>query len=217
MLEVKDLSVDIESASILRRITLIAGSGGLYGLVGANGAGKTTLVRALAGALKAKSGSIRLDERELTSVESYSRARMGVGYMPEDRRLVPGLSVQDNILAPAWAQAMKGWESRLAWVYDLMPHLHRVRDQRAIALSGGQQKLVALARALMTGNRLLLLDEPSEGVAPALAQSIISVLASLRGSGPTILVTESDEKYLKPLAQAIFHIERGEIVQTAYC
>ena len=206
------LDVAIGATTIIRRAALEVPAGTVCGLIGRNGAGKTTLMRAIMGILPAKGGVIRFDARDLTAAPAYSRARAGIGYMPEDRKLVPDFTVRDNILLPLWA-AGQGGSDRLAPIYALMPELEPLALRRANQLSGGQQKMVALARAMMAGTKLLLLDEPTEGLAPALARRIAEVLAKLRGTGLSVLLAESNETHLGELLDMAFVIERGSVAR----
>lgn len=180
-LNITQLDVSIEKIGILRGINLTIPGGQMAGLIGHNGAGKTTLIKAIMGLLPATAGKIEFKGKDLTRYESYDRASMGISYMPEDRRLIPELTVTENILMPAWANKLKDGEERLKWIYSLMPEIADFGERRALQLSGGQQKLVALGRALIPSRELILLDEPFEGVAPVLAQRLSSVIADLRG------------------------------------
>jgi branched-chain amino acid transport system ATP-binding protein len=192
MLEIYRLHVSIQSAQVLRGLSLSLEKGQMIGLIGRNGAGKTTTLRAIMGHLPIGSGTIHFDGHDLSRLPPHKRAGAGIGYMPEDRGLVPELSVEENILVPLWATGVIDTTSRLAFVYKVLPELYEMRDRRALLLSGGQQKLVALARALTVGTRLLLLDEPFEGVAPALSARLSEVIASLRGSELSVLIAQSD-------------------------
>ncbi len=165
--------------------------GTMVGLVGRNGAGKTTLMRAVMGHLPPRQGSIRFDGQDLRKLPPHARAALGIGYMPEDRGLVPELTVEENILVPVWVNPALDSKERLALVYRVLPELLEMRERRALLLSGGQQKLVALARALAAGTRLLLLDEPFEGVAPALSMRLADVIAGLKGSQVSVLIAQS--------------------------
>lgn len=211
MLSIESLDVSIKSIRILRGVTLRLAPGQMAGLIGRNGAGKTTLMRAVIGALPAASGAIALDGRPLAGVASHARARLGVGYMPEDRRIIPQLTVEENVLLPAWAAGRAGAAERLARIYDLIPEVAALRDRRGLQLSGGQQKLTALARALMSGTRLLLLDEPFEGVAPVLAQRLAEVVGKLRSEGLSVLLSESDLSHSRRLLDVVFPIDRGQV------
>ncbi|HET8608944.1 MAG TPA: ATP-binding cassette domain-containing protein [Burkholderiales bacterium] len=213
MLQVERLDVAIGSVSILRGVSLAVGAGQFAGLIGRNGAGKTTLLRAIVGALRVRSGSIQFDGRPLHRVPPHRRAGLGIGYMPEDRRLVPELTVEENVLMPAWANGFGDVPSRLAHVYEMMPEVREFAPRRALELSGGQQKLVAVARAVMCGTRLLLLDEPFEGVAPVLARRLAAVIAGLRGEGMAVILAESSMVHARDLLDTVFTIDRGEVRQ----
>ena len=208
-LEVGELRVSIQSVEVLRGINLSVASGEMIGLVGRNGAGKTTTLRAVMGLVAPRSGHIRFAGEDLTRLPTHRRAALGIGYMPEDRRLVPQLSVEENILLPGWVTRGVDAAARLAFVYDLMPEVAAMRERKALLLSGGQQKLVALARALTVGTRLLLLDEPFEGVAPALSQRLAEVIAALKGKDLAILIAQSDLNHSVKLLDRDYLIERG--------
>jgi branched-chain amino acid transport system ATP-binding protein len=213
MLKVSGLNVSIQSVEILRDVSLEVPSGSMAGLVGRNGAGKTTLIKSIMGLLKAKSGQITFDATDLTATAVNHRNRLGIGYMPEDRRLIPDLTVEENILVPAWANKSLDARARLAYVYGLIPELREFAPRRGLQLSGGQQKLVALGRSLMAGNKLLLLDEPFEGVAPALAQRLVEVIGKIKGEGMSVIFSESDLQHSRHLVQRIFAIDRGSVVE----
>jgi branched-chain amino acid transport system ATP-binding protein len=209
MLEVRSLHVAIDSVVALRGLSLEVGSGRMVGLVGRNGAGKTTLMRTMMGHLAPTSGSVVFDGRDLLALPAHARAGLGIGYMPEDRGLVPELTVEENILVPLWVNRALVTADRLALVYRVLPELLEMRGRRALLLSGGQQKLVALARALAAGTRLLLLDEPFEGVAPALSKRLADVIASLKGSEVSVLMAQSDLNHARRLVDGEYVIERG--------
>ncbi|HEX5514621.1 MAG TPA: ATP-binding cassette domain-containing protein, partial [Gammaproteobacteria bacterium] len=163
------------------------------------------------GLLPQGGGSIRFNGAAIERLPAYRRMALGIGYMPEDRRLVPQLTVEENILAPAWALGIRDARARLRRVYGMIPETEALAMRKALQLSGGQQKLVAIARALMAGSRLLLLDEPFEGVAPALSKRIAEVVAGLRQEGFSILLSGSDLQHSSGLLEQVFHIERGEV------
>ena len=213
MLDATSVDVSIAGTPILRHATLCLQGGQTVGLIGRNGAGKTTFMRAVMGLLPLQGGEIRIGDHDVTRRPAHERAGLGVGYMPEDRRLIPEFTVEENILLPVQALGTGVDRARLDWIYQLMPEIARFAGRRALALSGGQQKLVALGRALVVGRRLLLLDEPFEGVAPALAQRLIEVIASLRGEGMAVLLSESDHVHSAALLDTLFVIERGEIAE----
>lgn len=211
MLRVEGLVVNIGTANILRDAHLAVRPGAMCGLIGRNGAGKTTFMRSVMGALPVQAGRIELDHLDLHQVHPHRRPHMGIGYMPEDRRLVPDFTTEENILLPAWATRMEDAADRLQWIYRLMPEVQQFSGRAASQLSGGQQKLVALARALMCGSKLLLLDEPFEGVAPALARRLAEVLSDLKDEGLSVLLAESNERHVADLLDVIYVIERGSI------
>ena len=213
MIETRKLCVAIGPVSILEQVDLDAPRGAVLGVVGHNGAGKTTLMRALIGALPAASGQVWLDGTNVTGWPTQQRARLGIGYMPEDRRLIPELTVRANIELPLEVARIAATERnrRVSSVLDMIPELVPLIQRRGNQLSGGQQKLAALARAICQGQRLLLLDEPFEGVAPALVQRLAAVLRALRRRGPTILVTDSEGANLEGLCDRRFTMERGRV------
>lgn len=213
VLRVADIRVAIKSLVILRGVSIEASAGEMVGLIGRNGAGKTTTLRSVMGLLRPRAGRIELDGLDLGRVAAHRRAGLGIGYMPEDRRLIPQLSAEENILLPAWANRLPDASARLERIYAAIPELRALAARRALALSGGQQKLVALGRALIAGTKLLLLDEPFEGLAPALSQRLAEVIAGLKGTGLAVIIAESDLKHVARLVQRTYVIERGEIVR----
>jgi branched-chain amino acid transport system ATP-binding protein len=210
MLKVEGLNVAIGPVPIVRDASLEFDDGEMCGLIGRNGAGKTTLLRALMGALPAR-GRAMLGDTDLLALPAHRRVAHGVGYMPEDRRLVPQFTVEENIRLPTWSVPSDGAEQRLQWIFSIMPEVERFRTRRALELSGGQQKMVALARALMGGTRVLLLDEPFEGLAPALARRLGEVLANLKSERVSVLIADSNEQHVADLLARAFRIERGAV------
>lgn len=214
MLAIQSIDVSIGSVQVLRGLSLTVAQSSMTGLIGRNGAGKTTLLRSVMGHLAPTQGAIHFDGKDLAKMPKHERAALGIGYMPEDRGLVPELTVEENILVPLWATGAHDVPQRLDFVYGVLPELAAMRERRALLLSGGQQKLVALARALAIGKRLLLLDEPFEGVAPALSMRLGEVIAGLRGSALSVLIAQSDLNHSRKLVDVEYVIERGANVST---
>ena len=210
MLDIKTLNVAIGPVAILRDVTFSVADGAFHGLIGRNGAGKTTLLRAVMGLIKA-TGAVDVAGDNLLDKPPHVRGALGFGYMPEDRRLVPEFTVEENIRLPADALKMDDTKSRVEWIYGHMPEIAKFRTRRAMELSGGQQKMVALGRALMAGRTLLVLDEPFEGLAPALANRLAEVMSGLKNDGVSILIAESHEVHLEGLLPAGSRIERGQV------
>jgi branched-chain amino acid transport system ATP-binding protein len=215
MLDVRQATVKLSGFTILRDLTLEIPEGAIVGLIGRNGAGKTTTLRAIMGLVELESGQVVLQGNDLTRLAAHQRARHGIGYLPQERRLIPQLSVEQNVMLPAWAMDIKTSPERLKIIYELMPEVEQFRSRPATSLSGGQQKLAALARSFMSGSKLLLLDEPFEGVAPALSQRLVKAVGELQRAqaGLSILVAESDFKWVRRLAAKVYLIERGEATE----
>ncbi|OCK56557.1 ATP-binding cassette domain-containing protein [Bradyrhizobium sp. LMTR 3] len=211
MLRLEGVSVSIGAVTILRSVDLEVSAGEFAGLIGRNGAGKTTLLRTIMGLQAPASGRLDFESLELADLPTYRRAGLGIGYMPEDRRLVPGLSAEENILLPAWAADANDAKVQLAHIYNIIPELTTLRARKALQLSGGQQKLVALGRAMMAGRKLLLLDEPFEGVAPVLARRLAEVISGLRKSGLSVILSESSMTHAHGLLDRVFTIDRGSV------
>ena len=212
MLKVERLQVTIKGFVILRGVSLEIPPGGLVGLVGRNGAGKTTTLKGIMGLTSVTGGTITLDGADLVHVPGHKRAQLGIGYMPEDRRLIGALTVEDNILMPAWVTGRTDDRKRLDYIYQIMPEVPPLARRRASTLSGGQQKMAALARAVMTGTKLLLLDEAFEGLSPATGEKFAGTIQRLQRDGAAVLIAESDNKRLA-FVKRIYTIERGEIMQ----
>jgi branched-chain amino acid transport system ATP-binding protein len=187
-LQIEALCVKLHSVEVLRGISLKLAPGEMIGLLG---------------------GRITCAGENLLALPTHRRTALGIGYMPEDRRLIPQLTVQENVLLPGWVTRGVNAAARLDFVYGLMPEVAAMRDRKAMALSGGQQKLVALARALIVGTRLLLLDEPFEGVAPALSRRLAEVIGLLRGEDIAVLIAQSDLNHTISLLDREYRIERG--------
>ena len=211
-LSLQDVRVSIDKTPILRSVAFQLHQGEMVSLVGHNGAGKTTTLRAIMGLLPLDAGSIAVNQVTISDLPAHSRVGMGIGYMPEDRRLIPHYSVEENILMSSWIGSNKHNRTRLDEVYTLIPELRAFAPRTALSLSGGQQKLVALGRALLAGEKLLLLDEPFEGVAPALVERISEIMSELsKSSDRMVLVCDSSVNDGNTFYARHLFIERGEI------
>jgi branched-chain amino acid transport system ATP-binding protein len=217
VLAVENITVAISAVTILRNLSLSVPTGAIVGLVGRNGAGKTTTLRSIMGLTSLKAGRMRLDDTPLDPLRPHERARLGIGYLPEDRRLIGDLSVHSNLLVPAQLTAGDDAENRLRRILDLLPELREMAARKAATLSGGQQKMAALARSFVNGRKLLLLDEPFEGVSTALSRRLAQVVRDFQAAekGVSVLVAESDLKRAAMLTNRAFVIERGELVEEA--
>jgi branched-chain amino acid transport system ATP-binding protein len=216
MLSLDKVQVSIEGVRVLRGVSCDIVEGKTTVLIGRNGAGKTTTLRAIMGLLSLDGGAIHLGADDLVSSPAHHRAQAGIGYAPEDRRLVAELNVEENIRLPALALKLTKVEAkrRLDEVYALLPQLHVLRERPGGGVSGGQGKMVALGRALMVARKVLLLDEPFQGLAPALALDYARTLGELRKHRPelALLITESSPALLDKIAECTLQIERGEIL-----
>ena len=213
MLTVADLAVDIESSHILRGVSLEVKAGELVCLVGRNGAGKSTTFRTIMGQRKPVSGAITLEGSSIVGRPPYEIARLGVGFAPEESEVFGDLTVAENILLPTWTrQTARSADEREALAYRVFPKLERYRQRGGQQLSGGERKMVSIARALALDAKLLLLDEPTEGLSPAVVPSIVEGIASIRQLGHAVLIAESNLHHVPDFADRLYVIERGEII-----
>lgn len=213
MLAIRDLVVDIQGSRVLRSISLEVNAGELVCLVGRNGAGKTTTFRTLIGFRRPVSGSITLDGVELVGLRPFQIARMGVGFAPEESEVFGELTVAENIAMPTWSwTSERSPEDRITEAYRIFPKIEQYRARDGHALSGGERKMVSIARALALGPRLLVLDEPTEGLSPAIVPSIIDGLASIRNFGHAVFIAESNVHHVPDFTDRLYVIERGEII-----
>ena len=212
MLVLERVNVRIDATHVLRNVSLEVKPGATVALVGRNGAGKTTTLRSVMGLVARSGGTIMFAGTDIDAVPPHRRPALGIGYAPEDRRLFSAFSVEDNILCGGGARQADA-ARKLERVYETVPELKELRRRPAGSVSGGQGKMVALGRALMIGTRLVLLDEPFQGLAPALARRYAEALRRLREHAPdlSLIVTESNPVLLAELADATYVIERGEV------
>lgn len=227
MLRVEAVSVGYGRSMAVRDVSLTVEEGEIVTLIGANGAGKTSLLNAIAGVVPVKSGEIRLGENRLTGLPSYETVRLGLAYVPEGRQLFGTMSVRDNLVLGAYTDCARttlgnigplGWfvrrpafQKNLDAVCGLFPRLKERMNQRAGSLSGGEQQMLAIGRALMSSPKMLLLDEPSLGLAPTLVRDILKLLLRLREEGITILLVEQDANAALKIADRGYVMERGRI------
>jgi branched-chain amino acid transport system ATP-binding protein len=213
MLSVKDLVVDIDGSHILRGVSIEVAAGELVCLVGRNGAGKSTTFRTIMGQRKPVSGAIDLEGRSIVGLRPFAIARLGVGFAPEESEVFGDLSVAENILLPTWTrETERSAAERESLAYRVFPKLERYRARGGQQLSGGERKMVSIARALALDPKLLLLDEPTEGLSPAIVPSIVDGIASILKLGHAVLIAESNLHHVPEFADRLYVIERGEII-----
>lgn len=213
MLEVAGLEVEIQNSEILRGISFNVSAGELVCLVGRNGAGKTTTLRTIMGYLAPRSGLIRLADADLAGKSTLERARLGIGYSPEDSEVFGELTVAENIELPTWTRVTdKSAEERVTLAYQVFPNLRRYESRPGTHLSGGERKMLSIARTLALDADLLLLDEPFEGLSPAITPAIRDSIHEIVKLGRTVLIAESELQHVPDYADRIYVMERGELV-----
>ncbi len=214
MLEVSDLSAGYGRIPILNKVTFSVAEGEFVGVLGHNGMGKTTLLRALMGYLPATSGRVVFAGVDLTRAEPYARARSGIGYVPQGREIFPALSVRENLRMGALNRKDEASVIEAALVE--FPRLTRLMDRPGGALSGGEQQLLAMARCLVGAPKLILLDEPTEGIQPSIIDEIVETLLRLRDKGGlTMILVEQNLDFIAALSQRVLMIQKGAIVRSA--
>lgn len=212
-LAVRGLSAGYGEVGVLDGVSLDAASGEVTAVIGSNGAGKTTLMRALAGLLVPTAGSISLDGRDITGTSTHELVEEGLILVPEGRLVFPDLTVRENlILGSVCRRARSGRDEAMARAFDLFPRLHERQSQAAGTLSGGEQQMLALGRGLMGQPRVLLLDEPTLGLAPAIAKQIFQVIPRLAALGITVLLSEQDVRRTLRIAANAAVLENGRVV-----
>ena len=213
MLIAHELIVDIEGSRVLRGISFEVKEGELVCLVGRNGAGKTTAFRSIMGFHKIVSGSIVFRDSSLIGLRPFQIARMGIGFAPEESEVFGELTVAENIAMPTWTHGNeRAAAERINEAYNVFPNLRRYVDRSGEALSGGERKMLSIARALALGPKLLLLDEPTEGLSPVVVPSIIEGLSNIRAFGHAVFIAESNIHHVPDFADRLYVIERGEII-----
>jgi branched-chain amino acid transport system ATP-binding protein len=228
MLRVDNVTVAYGLSTAVREVSLVVNNGEIVTIVGSNGAGKTSLLNAISGTVRVKSGTIWLDELRISGRPPHKTVRLGIGYVPEGRQIFGSMSVMDNLIMGSYPLYTRRWLRNLglaSWalrdnlvkpnlekVLKLFPRLEERRKQQAGSLSGGEQQMLAIGRALMSSPKILLLDEPSLGLAPMLVKEILSLLARLRDEGMTVLLIEQDAVAALKIADRGYVMERGRMV-----
>ena len=215
MLTLEAVSADIAGIQVLHGITTTFEQGATIAIVGRNGAGKTTLLRLIMGFIPRHGGRVSLEGRDLSVVPARTRASLGIGYAPEDRVMFPTFTVEENLRFPCEVIGMErpAVDARLAETLSIVPELEPMLGRSGAALSGGQGKMAALGRAIMAGSRMVLLDEPFQGLAPVLAQQYSQSLQRLHAARPQlcVVITESNRGLLKDIPTRTLALERGEV------
>jgi branched-chain amino acid transport system ATP-binding protein len=212
MLELKSVSAGYGSFQALFDVSLKVEAGEAVAVIGPNGAGKTTLLRVISKLMEVSAGEVSMEGVSLNTVPSHRVIELGIAHVPENRRLFPRLTVEENLRMGAYPPAARArYAERLEFVYSLFPRMQERRDQLAGTLSGGEQQMCAIGRALMSGPRLLLLDEPSAGLAPVIVQSIFELMKKIRAEGYTVMIVEQNVRQVLKVVDRAYLLEVGRI------
>jgi branched-chain amino acid transport system ATP-binding protein len=212
MLELRTVDAGYGSFQALFNIDLDVKAGEAVGVIGPNGAGKTTLMRVISGLIRPRRGSITMEGTDVVATPPHRIVNLGIAHVPENRRLFPRLSVDDNLKMGAFiSDARAKYAERLEFVFDLFPRMKERRSQMAGTMSGGEQQMCAIGRALMSGPKLLLLDEPSAGLAPLVVQQVFELVKRIRSSGLTVLIVEQNVQQVLRVVDRAYLLEAGTI------
>jgi urea ABC transporter ATP-binding protein UrtE len=214
MLQLRNVSAGYGRTPVLHDITADVAEGELVALLGRNGVGKTTLLRTITGEIAATGGEIHISGRPVTRLKAHQRARAGVAYVPQGRQIFSDLTVLENLQVAGYAARKPGWQGIVDELLEDFPILNEKRDQNGGSLSGGQQQILALGRALVTKPDLLLLDEPSEGIQPSIVQQIAREIKDINARrGITVIIVEQNLEFAASVADVAYVMDKGEIVQ----
>ena len=215
MLEVHNISAGYGSFRALFGVSIEVRAGEAVGVIGPNGAGKTTLLRVISKIIAPESGQVMMQGQDLRRVAAHRVVEMGIAHVPEHRRLFPRLTVEENLRMGAFhPEARRRFAERLDFVYDLFPRMKERRDQLAGTMSGGEQQMCAIGRALMSGPKLLLMDEPSAGLAPVIVQQVFDLVRRIRAEGYTVLIVEQNIQQVLQVVDRAYLLEVGTIKQS---
>lgn len=213
MLEIRDLEVNYGAINAIKKISFDVNQGEVIALIGANGAGKTTILHTITGLLKAKSGSVMFEGKELLKTPPHKIVEMGMAHVPEGRRIFQQLSVYKNLSLGAFTRKDKNeFEENLEKVYEKFPRLQERKKQVAGTLSGGEQQMLAMGRALMSQPKIILMDEPSMGLSPLFVGEVFNIIEEIKKSGTTVLLVEQNAKKALEVADRAYVLETGKIV-----
>ncbi len=216
ILEVKDLHAWYEQSHVLQGVSLEVRQGEIVALIGRNGAGKTTTLKSIMGMLPRRSGRVIFDGHDLSTLPVHARFRLGLGYVPEERRIVPGLTVRENLrLGLLKAKNRRGEREVLDWIVSIFPALGERLEQEGTSLSGGEQQMLAIARALVSEPKMILIDEPTEGLMPLLVEELAALFVSLKSEGMTLLLVEQNVELALSIADRGYIMDHGVIVHEA--
>ena len=213
MLELKDVNAGYGTFQALFDISLEVNAGEAVAVIGPNGAGKTTLMRVISGMTAPFSGDLKMEKQSLTTIPPHQIVELGIAHVPENRRLFPGMTVEDNLKLGAFAKKARGDSKKsLDFVYELFPRMKERRSQLAGTMSGGEQQMCAIGRAIMSGPKLLLMDEPSAGLAPVVVQQVFGLVRRIREEGYTVLIVEQNVQQVLKVVDRAYLLEAGQLI-----